>query len=662
MGMSDSMLQAARVTVATLAAPGAGGKTPDLVLFALDAGKGTLDPAYDVTTLPLKHWALAWWEGWVSPVDLSRAAKYAAAALRPAATSVWSRVTGPVAALLASIWRIGWDMVEPHILLTDVGRVLDLRLDPPAVVQAEAKVAVRRWQLARVLKLNPLWTPTPAGGTCPDPLYRPPIPECFRPPPIVALQPLTARLPEFVVGITKPLVKLLAGTGRPKAPGWDCKFRPYLLSTLVGGQWAQVGVVTVLGPDTEKTCRLCREEDGTLEHRHRCRATLPDGGWPGPDPEVQHLMDGLDQARGLALRTRGFLAIHLPIRPPCPDGWMDWVMPLPDEDLHDATWFIDGSAVDGPSKPTIRFGFGIAVVGHDGRLLAYAWGAPPDWVTDVPGTEGWAMYMVAKINPALPRLTTDCLGLVTALARGPDDAARADRPLARLWRLIFGHTAAVVPGFAAADRVVWMPAHCTRDAARFAVQSNGEKVSLLDWRANNLVDHLARAAASRNRAPAGDRRCLELATRAGGHCAARVGATSWAANHSPHTTTRADGSTVTLLCRDSEPPPAAKVGHPTGTGSRRRRPASAPPEPTAAAHCGGKGGIPAASESAAACRTTKAELALLADARWHRTWLTDMHAKRLLPLAGPSATQRMDAMRERVRARSLASSSSAPPR
>jgi hypothetical protein len=65
MGMSDTMLQAARVTVATVAAPGAGGKSPDLVLFALDSAGGTLDPTYDAVGLPIKHWALPWWEHWV---------------------------------------------------------------------------------------------------------------------------------------------------------------------------------------------------------------------------------------------------------------------------------------------------------------------------------------------------------------------------------------------------------------------------------------------------------------------------------------------------------------------------------------------------------------------------------------------------------------------
>ena len=168
MGMSDSMLQNARCIVATAAAPGAGGKTPDLVLCALDCAGGTLDPAYDAIGLPIKHWAMAWWEGWIPPADLDRSARYASARLRTAVKSVWQRVTGPVAALLASLWRIGWSVECPHRLRTDRGRLLDLKLDPPVVVHAEAKHAIKRWQLARVIKLNPCWGP-PSAGSAGDP-------------------------------------------------------------------------------------------------------------------------------------------------------------------------------------------------------------------------------------------------------------------------------------------------------------------------------------------------------------------------------------------------------------------------------------------------------------------------------------------------------------
>ena len=64
MGMSDTHLLAARAAVARAAAPDSGGKSPDFVLYALDAAGGTTDPAFDAHVLPLKHWALAHWERW----------------------------------------------------------------------------------------------------------------------------------------------------------------------------------------------------------------------------------------------------------------------------------------------------------------------------------------------------------------------------------------------------------------------------------------------------------------------------------------------------------------------------------------------------------------------------------------------------------------------
>ena len=180
----------------------------------------------------------------------------------------------------------------------------------------------------------------------------------------------------MVIRVTAPLTKLLSGAGKAKQPLWEHKSRPYLLSTLVGGQWTQIRVAAVLGPDASRTCRLCQEEDGTLEHRHRCRAILPEGGWPEPAPGAQHFLRQLDQPRSLALRTRGFLAIRLPTCPPRPDGWLEWILPVPYRDLQHATWYIGGSAVDGPNKSTIRFGFGICVVDENSFLLACAWGAP----------------------------------------------------------------------------------------------------------------------------------------------------------------------------------------------------------------------------------------------------------------------------------------------
>ena len=64
--------------------------------------------------------------------------------------SPWLVTTGPVAALLNSLARIGWSVLSSAQLRDDRGQIYDLRLDPPVVVCRAAQASVRRWRLARV--------------------------------------------------------------------------------------------------------------------------------------------------------------------------------------------------------------------------------------------------------------------------------------------------------------------------------------------------------------------------------------------------------------------------------------------------------------------------------------------------------------------------------
>ena len=45
------------------------------------------------------------------------------------------------------------------------------------------------------------------------------------------------------------------------------------------------------------------------------------------------------------------------------------------------------------------------------------------------------------------------------------------------------------------SKLVWMPAHTSTGAVREAKLSNGTRLSMLDWRANRLVDALAKISA-----------------------------------------------------------------------------------------------------------------------------------------------------------------------
>ena len=86
-----------------------GAGTVEAVLTGTESvGASELDPAIVAHVLPIKHWAIAWWEGWQTSASLDAAWEAACVKLRSAKRSVWDLVTGPTAAVIASAWRLGW--------------------------------------------------------------------------------------------------------------------------------------------------------------------------------------------------------------------------------------------------------------------------------------------------------------------------------------------------------------------------------------------------------------------------------------------------------------------------------------------------------------------------------------------------------------------------
>ena len=53
----------------------------------------------------------------------------------------WQKVTGPATALIMTCLRLGWRAQGPR-LFTHTDRVLDMRVDPPAVVKQHMQEAV----------------------------------------------------------------------------------------------------------------------------------------------------------------------------------------------------------------------------------------------------------------------------------------------------------------------------------------------------------------------------------------------------------------------------------------------------------------------------------------------------------------------------------------
>ncbi len=118
MGVCDSVLHTARTRVAAAAAPQAGGKSPDLVLYVLDGPNGTLDPAFQAHSEAIKMWAAAWWDHWFTPEQLSTA--FAEASLKWAPKRTHGGIWRP------DRWRQWWhpcgglggQCLQPRRLLT----------------------------------------------------------------------------------------------------------------------------------------------------------------------------------------------------------------------------------------------------------------------------------------------------------------------------------------------------------------------------------------------------------------------------------------------------------------------------------------------------------------------------------------------------------------
>lgn len=201
MGVSSSLLRDQRRTavVANSPATRSRGQNLDVALLIADGGpKGRADPAYDAHDMPFGQWAMAVWERWLpvqSLLTLAASAKFRFTSAR----RIWAKVYGPAATMVASCARIDWIVADGLNLVTGEGRSLNLGTDPPAVVRAECREAVRRWRWRNI----------------------------------------SMTLPQLSLGaVMQPIWKLL--TSRQNDEQWNPRLRGYLRSVISDRQWAQV--------------------------------------------------------------------------------------------------------------------------------------------------------------------------------------------------------------------------------------------------------------------------------------------------------------------------------------------------------------------------------------------------------------------------------------
>jgi hypothetical protein len=347
----------------------------------------------------------------------------------------------------------------------------------------------------------------------------------------------------------------------PAGCTWDGKWAALLTSAMNGGQWTQARKAQVASFETSSNlCQLCFKEVGTLQHRGQCIATRPEGGWPRPPKEARLARSRLSEARERHLDTRALFTVRVPAPPGRQDGRFEWIRApdLNDPAINEATWYFDGSMLDGKVDLLRATGFGIAITSPEGDLLGTAKGNPPQWCSTAAAAEAWALLEVLRQSPTPPKMRTDCLGLVKTASIGAEAATAPSRQLARIWVCIANILDGDITALERTNLLVWQPAHQTLQAIGQRHGSDGKKITTIDWRANRLVDALAKQAAEQVRATKEARGLVQSGREAVRHAACRLGQITFAANNHKVERRGDDGKLQTMTLRDSQDAPKKK--------------------------------------------------------------------------------------------------------
>ena len=308
-----------------------------------------------------------------------------------------------------------------------------------------------------------------------------------------------------------------------------------------------------------------------------------------------------------------------------------------------AIWYCDGSMLNGRWEPLRFTGFGIAVVSDTGDLLAYGLGWPPSWCDTAAAAEAWALQVVLTLCPFPPQTRTDCMALLTTAKFGTASATHHSKPLARVWKLIAETLDVDISALLQGDKLAWMPAHKSLTAVGEVKLSNGCRLTNVDWRANRLVDKLAKMAASELQCPKSTAELLASAEAASAHAACLLGMVTFAANNCVEVVINEDGTTSSKVVRDSQDKP------------KFERTSSAPPtvaRSTAA---------PPSALQAAGVRAWRPPSARTAAMRQHSDEARELLTRRVQDIGAAlrertteaSGSQRLSELRARVLARCL---------
>ena len=117
-------------------------------------------------------------------------------------------------------------------------------------------------------------------------------------------------------------------------------------------------------------------------------------------------------------------------------------------------------------------------------------------MTDIPGTEAWALYQAASLAEPGCEYFVDCEPAVKAMHQGPAACARDNNPLARVHGMMH-HALSDVPP----EAVIWMPSHVKPGGCGTITRGDGFLLTEIDVAANAEADRLAKRAVEEHRVP-----------------------------------------------------------------------------------------------------------------------------------------------------------------
>jgi len=625
LGVSDSLLlQQRRASASSTAVSTCGANLDITLLLADDQSEGAADPAFSAHLGVIHKWALALWEGWAPTFMLSHVLASAQSRLAGAGGK-WNLVFGPAAALVMTLKRLSWSIASAWCFTTDDGSTLDLRRMSPAFVASAVVASVSRWRWRRIEHKFPALDSQGMG-----------LGAAWRP--------------------------VISALRMRDSTEWGPQHKGALRSLLAGRQWPQQRLHSAMLVESSD-CQLCMEHPsgpkvGTLLHRCFCPALNELREKCMPSWLKSYL-----STHGASLSPQALLAVTRGLFP-AP------LLPKRDEDRFDTFhWdkqaysipsgcvvFTDGSRLDADlPREHQAFGWAFAVLDPDGSLVVSAFGTPPRWIDTIQGCELWAVHMALQHATFPERLFTDCDSVRQGVRKPATWANSAKRRFSRVWSAI------ELQLDGRAECVHWMPAHTSEDAFEQKCTSAGESVTEDMWLSNQLVDLMAKRGAQSMRHDLVDVRRFAKWEMQIKELVIFLGQLTALANEYPlpdGTTTRDSQARRTKRTTSKRVREAPIGGGDSGASSGRGGVSSARAARAGAGrrtHRVGSVAKPIAPAIVRATKKAKIARTMVAfqagvEAAFVESWC-EQRAASLKPSAGPSASERMNALKLRVLSR-----------